>query len=254
MEPQYQHKVQLYEQGRLGYAEESFKLIEGLVPVAHSKITDAGSGTGIFSEALLKRGYTVYGVEPDRDLGQKAEKNLAHYKNFTALAAAAEDTGLPSHSMDAIIAASAFHWFDTQRFLRECERILKPNGYIFLIYNVRQSRDLFSLAHQDICLQHCPKFSSFQHGADMAKNCCPMIFSDSYREMRYPYNLGYGKEQFLSRCLSSSYSLNQTQPGYLAYQQDLKQLIDQYAENGVITIRNDTVVWYGKLYAHIYTD
>lgn len=73
MEYPYQHKTSFYKEGRLGYSEEAVQLITDLVPSLHSVIADIGSGTGIFSSALLEKGYIVYGVEPNSELQKKAK-------------------------------------------------------------------------------------------------------------------------------------------------------------------------------------
>lgn len=74
--------------------------------------------------------------------------------------ATAEDTTLPPNSVDAITVASAFHWFNVDDFLRECNRILKPNVYVFIIYNVRKSENKLSKEQEKICSRYCSTFVS----------------------------------------------------------------------------------------------
>ncbi|MDR2932603.1 MAG: class I SAM-dependent methyltransferase [Oscillospiraceae bacterium] len=247
MEHHYQYKAAFYKEGRQGYAPEAVQLITETIGTPRAVIADMGSGTGIFSASLLKKGCVVYCVEPDADLRQKASERLRHFKHFMPIAAPAEDTRLPNHSVDGITAASAFHWFDPEIFLRECKRIIKPDSPVFFLYNVRPNDDPFSQEQSRVCRQYCPGFTSFCHGADKAKKRCPAFFSDEFKEKHYSYDLIYTKEQFLSRCLSSSYSLNQTQPDYPAYRRELEKLIASYSIDGLITIRNYTVVWYGMI-------
>lgn len=245
----YQHKTMFYEKGRLGYAEEAVQLISELVPVRPAAIADMGSGTGLFSAALLDKGYRVYGVEPDGALLQKATERLHGFGSFQAVAASAESTGLPNHSVDSITAASAFHWFDTGAFRHECSRIIKPGGLVFLLYNVRQTDDAFSREQERICRRYCPEFTGFHHGADKAKSLCPTFFAGRWEERQYAHDLTYTKEQFLSRCLSSSYSPGQSHEDFPAYREALEQLMADDTVKDLLSIRNRTVVWYGTISA-----
>lgn len=131
MEKVYEHKTAFYQQGRLGYAPETMRLIAKVLGAPPAVMADMGSGSGILTESLLEKGYAVYGVEPDTALQQKALERLGHDRNFSPVAASAEDTGLPGRSVDGITAASAFHWFDAGRFLNECRRLLKPAAMYF---------------------------------------------------------------------------------------------------------------------------
>jgi ubiquinone/menaquinone biosynthesis C-methylase UbiE len=41
-----------------------------------------------------------------------------------------------AESQDVVVIAQAFHWFDDIETLRECRRVLKPNGRIVFIWNM----------------------------------------------------------------------------------------------------------------------
>lgn len=243
----FKNKTTVYGEGRTGYSDEAINLISKTVTAPQSVIADIGSGTGILSEALLKRGYGVYCVEPDAALQQKAKERLNRFNGFTAVDAAAEDTNIMDKSIDGITVASAFHWFSPEAFLSECKRIMKPEGHVFLIYNIRQSEDEFSRKQECICHKYCKNFTSFHHGADKAKSYCSKFFSDRYNEKIFSHDLVYTKQQFLSRSLSSSYSPNQNQKDYFNYRQELEKLITEYSSDKFINIHNYTVVWYGTL-------
>ena len=88
-----------------------------------SRIADVGAGTGNFSELLVKRGSTVYAVEPNNDMRAYCLRNLNAYPNFYAVAGDAANTGLPAGSVDIVTTAQAFHWFDPVAFRVECVRL-----------------------------------------------------------------------------------------------------------------------------------
>ncbi|NCE65205.1 methyltransferase domain-containing protein [Pseudoflavonifractor sp. 524-17] len=69
---------------------------------------------------------------------------MAPYPGAEILTGTAEATGLPDHSADHVTAAQSFHWFDPDGFQRECRRILRLSGKVFLLWNVRQEEHPFT--------------------------------------------------------------------------------------------------------------
>src|ERR1700745_1552280 len=98
--PRFSNKVDNYIRYRPGYPPELLQLLKsecGLTP--NSVIADIGSGTGILSRVLLDHGSPVFGVEPNPEMRAASERLLASYKKFHSIAATAESTGLPAHSI-----------------------------------------------------------------------------------------------------------------------------------------------------------
>lgn len=56
------------------------------------RLADIGSGTGILSRAMLERGWTVYGVEPNDDMRREAEFSLKDFSSFHSIPGTAEHT------------------------------------------------------------------------------------------------------------------------------------------------------------------
>ena len=107
-----------------------------------STIADIGAGTGILSQLFLSNGNTVYAVEPNEPMRRAAIEWLGSDPKFHAGAGSAEETRLDTASADFVIAAQAFHWFDRQRCKREFARILRPGGWIVLLWNDRDETSM----------------------------------------------------------------------------------------------------------------
>lgn len=120
----------------------------GIVPP--HRVADIGSGTGLFSELLLRNGYAVTGVEPNAAMRAAAEKRLQGYSDFTSMAACSEATGLDSESTDLITVAQAFHWMDPVLTREEFSRILKPDGQVVILSTVRKKHSAFLAGYDEL--------------------------------------------------------------------------------------------------------
>src|SRR6185503_1231931 len=131
-------RVESYIKYRPSYPTEVLELMRvrcGLA--ATSMVADIGSGTGILTELLLETGATVFAVEPNKEMRAAAERLLSDYGRFRSVDGTAEATTLPDASVDLITASQAFHWFDIQKARRELARVLRPRGWVVLIWNER---------------------------------------------------------------------------------------------------------------------
>jgi len=123
---------------RPGYPPQALQALQtecGLAP--NHVIADIASGTGIWTRLLLENGNAVFGIEPNAEMREAGERLLQAFPNFTSLAGTAEATTLASQSVDFVTAAQAAHWFDRARSRREFVRILKPGGWLALLWNER---------------------------------------------------------------------------------------------------------------------
>ena len=87
---------------------------------------DLATGSGQAAKTLAKSFTVVIGVDVSvtqlQNAGPESQSNI-QYKEGSA-----EDTGLPSNSLDLVTVAQALHWFDLPSFYSEANRILKPDS------------------------------------------------------------------------------------------------------------------------------
>lgn len=126
-------------------------------------IADIGAGTGISTEMFLKAGYHVIAVEPNKEMREKAIELLYDYSGFKTADGAAEQTGLDSNSIDAIICGQAFHWFDAVKAKEEFKRILKPSGLVMLIWNERRASTAFEKEYDELIIKHARDYLKVDH-------------------------------------------------------------------------------------------
>jgi SAM-dependent methyltransferase len=95
----------------------------------------------------------VIAVEP---LAEMREQLASAVPGAEVLAGSAEELPLADGSVDAVVAASAFHWFDTERALVEIHRVLRPDGVLATLGNGRDLSDPLQLAVQRIVEPYLP--------------------------------------------------------------------------------------------------
>jgi ubiquinone/menaquinone biosynthesis C-methylase UbiE len=120
-----------YERGRPGYPTEAVQWLVGTEPTT---VLELGAGTGKLTEALVELGHDVHACEPDEKMLAVLRKKLPDIRSS---ASAAEQIPAPDDSFDVVVAAQCLHWFDLDRALPEINRVLKPDGRIAVVWNVR---------------------------------------------------------------------------------------------------------------------
>src|SRR5471032_707686 len=150
-----------YAHGRPDYpADLKAWLRETLGIDPESTVIDLGAGTGKFTRLLKSLGIDVVAIEPVEAMRTEFAKNLPDVR---ILEGTAESIPLESGTAQALVCTQAFHWFATEPALAEIHRVLKPNGRLGLIWNVRDESVDWVAAITDIITPYegdTPRFHS----------------------------------------------------------------------------------------------
>jgi ubiquinone/menaquinone biosynthesis C-methylase UbiE len=243
-------RVDNYVKYRPHYPDEVFDFLESEKIIDKGfTIADIGSGTGISADPLLKRNYTVYGIEPNKEMRKAAEKFLIEYKNFKSVAATAENTMLENASVNTIIAGQAFHWFDRPKTKAEFKRILKPNGFVVLMWNDRQTNTTdFLKVYEDFLQMFGTDYKEVNHKNTQDKK----IFDEFLGEGNYKEKTFFNFQDIdftglKGRVLSSSYMPNEGHKDFDFMISCLKKIFLRYQENGTVRLVYDTKIYYGQI-------
>jgi SAM-dependent methyltransferase len=99
-------------------------------------VADVGAGTGIWTRMLAQERLQVVAVEPNpamRRHGMASTLGLP----VTWRCGTAEGTTLDPASVDWVTMASSFHWARQSEALDEFARILRPGGFLTVLWNPR---------------------------------------------------------------------------------------------------------------------
>lgn len=124
----------VYADVRPGYPQQ---LSDWLVPADARQVVDVGAGTGKFTATLVRPGRTVVAVDPSPAMLAQLRRTLP---GVEARIGTAERIGVPDGWADAITVAQAWHWVDVPAACAETARVLRPGGYLGLIWNYRDER------------------------------------------------------------------------------------------------------------------
>ncbi len=210
-------------------------------------MADIASGTGIWTRTLLENGNTVYGVEPNSDMREASEKLLAAFPKFTSINGTAESTTLPDASIDFVTSAQAAHWFDRQRARSEFSRILKPSGWLALLWNEREiDTTPFLRDYEQLLLTYGTDYAEVRH--ERTTDAVNEFFDPAPYEKRvFPMQQEFDCAGLEGRLLSSSYAPGTGHPQHVPMLRELRNVFERHAENGRVRFDYKTRLYFGRL-------
>lgn len=242
---QFTNRVDNYAKYRPSYPVQVLDTLQtycGLT--SQSTVADVGSGTGIFTALLLERGYDVFAVEPNDKMRAAAENSLSNNLQFHSVTGKAEDTGLEPNSVDLITAAQAFHWFKRDEAKIEFSRILKPDGWLAMIWNVRTTKELFQKAYENFLRIHAPGYKKPEQEYSAINFTDEFFQKMEFQRLAFSNEQAFDFEGLVGRLQSSSYAPASESPDLRA---ELKEIFDEYAIDGAITLDYETRLYVGRL-------
>jgi len=238
-------RVENYARFRPSYPQEIIDVLKqecGLTQA--SVVADIASGTGIFTRFLLENGNRVIGVEPNADMRRAGEEYLANYPKFTSVAGTAEATTIQDRCLDLITSAQAAHWFDREKALREFQRILRPGGYLVLIWNDRRIDAPFARDYEQLLLKYGTDYAEVKRRDNASAEFFGSIHCRK-RVLRNFQDLDYAGLE--GRLLSSSYTPQAGHPSHDAMLRELRDLFDAHQTGGRVRMEYDTKIYFGQL-------
>jgi len=209
-----------------------------------SLLVDVGCGTGISSRLFAARGIPVIGVEPNEEMRRAAEAEplplelpKPRYQSGQA-----EATSLADSAADVVLAAQAFHWFQPEASLREFHRILKPGGWVALLWNERDEGDPFTAAYGQV-VRSSPDAAAVETPRRTAG--APLLASPLFQQgqrITFHNEQVVDEESLLGRAFSASYAPREPEERE-TFAVSLGGLFARFQKDGVVAIQYETSLY-----------
>ncbi len=210
-------------------------------------VADIGSGTGIFTRSLLERGHTVFAVEPNAPMRRAAERSLAGYDTFRSIDGTAEGTTLERDSVDLVTSAQAFHWFDLDRSREEFQRILRPGGWIAVLWNDRRKATTsFLRAYEELLLRHGTDYQLVDHTRVTQEELAEFFGPGGFTAVRFDNHQTLDLAGLRGRIESCSYVPLIGEPGYEPMIEEIRTIFQTHQVAGRVRLDYDALVYYGQ--------
>ncbi len=123
-----------YDRGRPSYPRASAVWLTGERSLS---VLEVGAGTGKLTRELVALGHDVHATDPDQDMLSRLSLAMPEVRVSQA---PAEELPVADRSVDVVVGAQCFHWFDPERALPEIARVLRPGGRVAMTWAERDER------------------------------------------------------------------------------------------------------------------
>lgn len=241
-------RVENYIKYRPGYPDEIIPTLQleiGLTP--DDVIADIGSGTGLSAKLFLEHGNIVYGIEPNEPMRNAAEGLLSEYDTFISIHGSSEATNLKDNSVDLIVCAQAFHWFDRQKTKQEFQRIANSGAHLCLIWNDRKETEAFQQDYEKLIQEFAIDYNEISHRNITADIIEEFYAPNKFNKFVLNYEQQFDLEGLIGRIISSSYMPNEDHDNFPQLKNAIVSLFNKYEQNGIVTFAYDTNLYIGSI-------
>jgi SAM-dependent methyltransferase len=187
-------------------------------------------------------------LSPTPRCGSRPNAFSRNSSRFHSFDATAESTTLPDASIDLILAAQAFHWFDPPKARAEFLRILRPGGYVVLVWNDRRQDSTPFLRDYERLLQTFGTDCKQVRHENITDSTIAAFFAPSSYEIRtFPNAQELDYLGLEARLLSSSYTPAADHPARGPMLAELRKIFDQRQSDGRVVFEYDTRAYFSRL-------
>ncbi|MFT3831115.1 MAG: methyltransferase domain-containing protein [Opitutaceae bacterium] len=238
----FSHKVADYEASRPDYPEAFFQMLQVRLPI-DAEVADLGAGTGLLTRDLLRHQFRCVAIEPDAAMLAVADQQLSGTPGYRGVVGRAEAIPLPAQSVDLVTAAQAFHWFDPMRTRAECLRVLRPGGFVALVWNDRVADDPLQRALETVLASRGkPKQPCASEKAAVAEFFAPVRSEELVWLHEHRLNLA----GLTSLVFSRSYMPERDSAAGRDVEGLVREVFAGCAREGRVTVRYRTVAFVGR--------
>ena len=217
---------EIYERSRPGYpAEAVAHLVAASGIVRGSRVLDVAAGTGKLTRQLDSLGAVCVAVEPSASMRAVFVDAVP---GVPAMAGTAEAVPVATGAFDAVVAAQSFHWFDPVRALPEIARVLRPGGWLSLIWNERDERD--PMVAELVRISKWDRCQPYPVGKDFGQDLSGSGLFGPVERTTFPFAQALDRTTFVEQIATRSYVQVLPEPARSALLDEVAELASTLAE------------------------
>ena len=243
----YTDRAATYARYRWDYAPQAIDVVLRCAQVGPAScLADIGSGTGILTRHFLDRAQRVYAVEPDAQMRAWAERAFAGIPAFTNVPGSAEATTLPDQCVDLIIVGQAIHWFDARPARREFQRILRPGGYLAILWNGGMDPAIGQALRQ-VCTAENGWDTTPAANRPTAQPMSYYFREDNLPQQSFPATRDENWDEFFGGLCSDSHATDEANPLFINLRASARRAFDALSTDGILNMHYSTELIFGHL-------
>jgi SAM-dependent methyltransferase len=200
-------------------------------------IADVGAGTGMLSDVFLENGNRVLAIEPNPEMRAACIELHHGDPQLQVMDGAAEATGLADSLVDAVAAGRALHWFAIEPAMREFRRVLKPDGWVFVIAfgRAEEGREE-NLRFRDLMWSFATDAADTRALCNVYSQIDQNFVGGEFHHARISGEMQVNWDSLLGLAISMSPVPSPDSARYPEFEKALRQYFDGYQRNGVVTL------------------
>jgi len=228
----YEHTVSDYHKGRPDYPQAATDWLAATVNLdIDSTVLDLGAGTGKLTRHLRRRTRRVMAIEP---VGAFRE-SLRAIDGVSVVAGTAGALPFRTSTFDLVAAGQAFHWFADQHSVTQIGRVLRPGGWLALIWNVRPPEPDVHVAVNKVLAPYRGRAPAYANGEWRgAFETTSALELGPHRSWEWIRRVD--RDGFLARFLSVSVIAGLDEPSRARVRADLLDVFDRLSRDGTLDV------------------
>ena len=197
LEWDYSASVEAYAK-RPGYPEEAVDDCLRVTELpAGTRACDVGAGTGNLTLPLVRRGFDVVAVEPNRAMRHRGRERTQPHRNVRWVSAVAESLPVRSGTLGFVGFGSSFNVTDRMRSLDESARVLRPEGWLLCLWNHRCLDDPLQARIEELIHRSVPDYRYGSRREDPTSSIEESGWFDRIEPIEQPFVSVMSVEDFL---------------------------------------------------------
>ena len=212
-------------------------------------IAELGAGTGKFTKKISKFCKKIYAVEPNDEMLAVGKQLCKKRKNIEYVNASAENTTLPEKSLDMIFAVQSFHYFEKDKLLTELKRIIKPEKYFCIIWNLNEkTENAFDKDWDNLLETQKIKATGSADNHNIKEDRKIIFKNGKYEEVKFSRSVHMTYNKLKRYASSISFIPKENEIGYDEFYNNLKYIFNKNKKFNKVKINVTTYLQFGRIY------